>query len=49
MSIAGILTNVGGMNGSRLVVLFNMLVTFIGILLAVYLNVCLKKERQEVG
>lgn len=48
MSIAGILTNVGGMNGSRLVVLFNMLVTFIGILLAVYLNVCLKKERQEV-
>ena len=47
MSIAGILTNAGGANGPRLVVLFNMLVTFIGILLAVYLNVCLKKERNQ--
>ena len=47
MSVAGILTNAGGANGPRLVVLFNMFVTFIGILLAVYLNICLKKERNE--
>ncbi|MDD5802708.1 MAG: MFS transporter [Clostridia bacterium] len=47
MSIAGILTNAGGVNGPRLVVLFNMFVTFIGILLAVYLNVCLKKEKNQ--
>ena len=45
MSVAGILTNAGGANGPRLVVLFNMAVTFVGILLAIYLNICLKKEK----
>ena len=45
ISVAGVLTRVGGVNGPRLVVLFNMAVTLVGILLAVYLNICQKRER----
>ena len=45
ISVAGVLTRVGGANGPRLVVLFNMAVTLVGILLAVYLNICRKRER----
>jgi len=45
VSAAGVLTRVGGTNGPRLVLLFNMAITLIGILLAVYLNACLKRER----
>ena len=45
ISVAGVLTRVGGVNGPRLVVLFNMAVTLVGILLAVYPNICQKRER----
>ena len=45
VSVAGVLTRVGGANGPRLVVLFNMAVTLVGTLLAVYLNICQKRER----
>lgn len=45
ISVAGVLTRVGDANGPRLVVLFNMAVTLVGILLAVYLNICQKRER----
>ena len=45
VSIAGVLTRVGGAEGPRLVLLFNMAITLIGILLALYLNACLKRER----
>ena len=45
VSVAGILTRIGGTEGPRLVLLFNMAVTLIGILLALYLNACLKRER----
>lgn len=45
ISVAGVLTRVGGANGPRLVVLFNMAVTLLGIVLALCLNVCQKRER----
>ena len=45
ISVAGVLTRVGGANDPRLVVLFNMAVTLLGIVLALYLNVCQKRER----
>lgn len=45
ISVAGILTRMGGTNGPRLVLLFNMAVTLVGILLALYLKTCLKRER----
>lgn len=45
ISAAGVLTRMGGTNGPRLVLLFNMAVTLVGILLAVFLNVCVKRER----
>ena len=45
ISVAGVLTRVGGANGPHLVVLFNTAVTLLGILLAVYLNICQKRER----
>lgn len=44
ISVAGVLTRVGGTNGPRLVLLFNMAVTLAGILLALYLNRCMKRE-----
>ena len=42
ISVAGVLTRVGGANGPRLVVLFNMAVTLVGILLAAALGRMLK-------
>ena len=45
VSVAGVLTRIGGTEGPRLVLLFNMAVTLIGILLALYLNISLKRER----
>lgn len=47
VSAAGILTRVGGTNGPRLVLLFNMAVTLVGILLALYLNRCVERERKH--
>ncbi len=47
ISVAGILTKVGGTDGPRYVVLFNIVVTFIGVLLALYLNRCFKNGPQE--
>ena len=47
VSAAGILTRVGGTNGPRLVLLFNMAVTFVGIVLALYLNRCVKREKEH--
>lgn len=48
ISIAGVLTKVSGTEGPRLVLLFNMTITLIGIILALYLNACLKRERAAV-
>lgn len=47
VSAAGILTRVGGTDGPRLVLLFNMAVTLVGILLALYLNRCVDRERKN--
>ena len=44
VSLAGLLTRIGGANGARLVLLLNMAVTLIGILLALYLNRCQTRE-----
>ena len=49
VSVAGVLTRVGGTEGPRLVLLFNMAITLIGIVLALYLNACLKRERASAG
>lgn len=38
LNVAGVITRMGGTNGPRLVLLFNMVVTVIGIVLAVILN-----------
>ena len=43
VSAAGALTEIGGANGPRLVLLFNAAITFVGILLAIYLKCRLKK------
>ena len=43
ISAAGALTEIGGTNGPRLVLLFNAAITFVGILLAIYLKYRLKK------
>ena len=45
VSAAGILTRVGGTNGPRLVLLFNMAITLVGIVLALYLTRCVKREK----
>ncbi len=47
VSIAGVITKVGGAEGPRYVVLFNVVMTFIGVLLAIYLNHCLNKGVAE--
>ena len=47
ISIAGIITKVGGTEGPRYVVLFNIAITFIGVLLAVYLEHCMKAGDKE--
>lgn len=44
ISVAGLLTRMGGANGPRLVLLFNMAITLVGILLALVLKRCQKKE-----
>lgn len=48
ISIAGVLTKVSGTEGPRLVLLFNMAITLIGIVLALYLNTCLKREKAAI-
>ena len=47
VSIAGVITKVGGTDGPRYVVLLNIAMTFIGVLLAIYLSRCLNKGVQE--
>ena len=47
VSVAGVITKVGGTEGPRYVVLFNIVMTFIGVLLAIYLNHCLNKGVSE--
>ncbi len=44
VSIAGVLTRVGGTEGPRLVLVFNMAVTLVGIVLALYLNTRIDKD-----
>ena len=43
--MAGVLTRIGGIESPQLVLLFNMAVMLNGILLALYLNFSLKRER----
>ena len=45
ISVAGVITAMSGTEGPRLVLLFNMAVTLVGILLALYLNACQKREK----
>lgn len=47
VSLAGLLTRVGGANGPRLVLLLNMAVTLAGILLAVILNIRQTREAAQ--
>ena len=47
ISVAGIITKIGGTEGPRYVVLFNIAVTLIGIVLAMYLSRCLNKGVAE--
>lgn len=47
LNIASLLTNMGGTNGPRLVILFNMAVTLIGIVLAILLNRRFDKDLQR--
>ncbi len=47
VSIAGVITKVGGTDGPRYVVLLNIAMTFVGVLLAIYLSRCLNKGVQE--
>lgn len=47
LSIAGLLTSVGGANGPKLIMLFNIAVTVIGIVLAVILNARFDKDFQK--
>ncbi|MBS6398101.1 MAG: MFS transporter [Clostridiales bacterium] len=47
INAAGLLTAAGGANGPRLILLFNMLVTFIGILFAIVLNIKYAKDIEK--
>ncbi len=47
VSIAGVITKLGGTEGPRYIVLFNIVMTLIGVLLALYLNRCIRKGVQE--
>ena len=47
LSIAGLLTNIGGANGPKLIMLFNIAVTVIGVILAVVLNARFDKDFQR--
>lgn len=43
---AGVITRVGGVDGSKYVLLFNFAITAIGVLLAIYVNKRYKKENK---
>ncbi|SJT11443.1 Inner membrane transport protein ydiN [Clostridioides difficile] len=45
LNIAGIITKSGGVNGPKYVVLFNVAITFVGILLALFVNMRYEKEK----
>ena len=45
ISLAGLLTRIGGTNGLRLVLLLNMAITLLGVLLAASLSVLQKREQ----
>lgn len=47
ISLAGLLTRIGGTNGPRLVLLLNMAVTLLGVILAVFLNTLQKREQAQ--
>lgn len=47
LNVASMLTRMGGTNGPRLVLLFNMVVTVIGIVLAVILNSRIEKDMES--
>ena len=47
LNVASMLTRMGGTNGPRLVLLFNMAVTVIGIVLAVILNSRIEKDMES--
>ena len=47
LSIAGLLTSIGGANGPRLIMLFNIAVTVLGMVLAVILNARFDKDFQR--
>ena len=46
LSIAGLLTSIGGENGPTLIMIFNIAITVIGIILAVILNARFDKDFQ---
>ena len=47
LSIAGLLTSIGGENGPVLIMIFNIVITVIGIILAVILNARFDKDFQR--
>ena len=47
LSIAGLLTSIGGADGPRLIMLFNIAVTVLGVALAVVLNARFDKDFQR--
>lgn len=47
LTIAGFITKAGGVNGPRYVILFNLAITLVGILLALYVNINYNKEAKE--
>ena len=48
LNVAGMLTRMGGANGPRLVLLFNMAITLVGIVLAVILNSRFDRDMETV-
>ncbi|MBP1041749.1 MFS transporter [Vagococcus sp. BWB3-3] len=48
LTIAGMITKAGGIDGPKYVLLFNAAITFVGILLAIYVNFKMKKEAEPV-
>ena len=46
ISVAGVLTRIGGVQGPRWVLLFNMVLTLIGVLLAILLKRIQKAENK---
>lgn len=48
LTIAGMITKAGGIDGPKYVLLFNAAITFVGILLALYVNFKMKKEAEPV-